>query len=120
MIIASLLAGLTVQGSPYKPLPAAKASQIRAKSCAGDKAMNADPKPRPGHAAVAALPFSMGRRFTALDDYLTHLRCRAAPIDLPWWREIRPGVYEHVKRLPGGKREVATRADLMKRFGFSR
>lgn len=120
MIIASLLVGLTAQGTPYKPLPVTKAPEVRANGCAGGKALKAAPEARPGHAAVAALPFSMGRRFTTLDDYLTHLRCRAAPIDLPWWREIRPGVYEHVKRLPGGKREVATRADLMNRFGFSR
>ena len=69
---------------------------------------------------VANLPFAMGRRFAALDEYLAHLQCRAAPIDLPWWRAVRPGVYEQVKHLPGAKPEVATRAELMRRFGFSK
>ena len=69
---------------------------------------------------VAGLPFSHGKSFRTLDEYLAHLERYAAPIDQPWWREIRPGVYEHVKRMPGAQRETATRAELMKRFGFSR
>jgi hypothetical protein len=68
---------------------------------------------------IANLPFAMGRRFLTLDEYLAHLQCRAAPIDLPWWREIQPGVYEHVKNVRGATRETATRAELMRRFGFS-
>ena len=54
----------------------------------------------------------------SLDEYLAHLREHAAPIDQPWWREVSPGVYEHVKRMPGAKPETATRAELMERFGF--
>jgi hypothetical protein len=68
---------------------------------------------------VSGLPFSHGKSFRTLDEYLAHLQKHAAPIDQPWWREIRPGVYEHVKRMPGAPREIATRAELMKRFGFS-
>lgn len=67
---------------------------------------------------IAELPFARGKSFCSLDDYLAHLEVQGA-IDLPWWRPIRPGVYEHVKRMPGAKREIATRAELMKRFGFS-
>ena len=70
--------------------------------------------------AVSGLPFSHGKSFLTLDEYLTHLERYAAPIDQPWWREISPGVYEHVKRLPGTPRERATREQLTKRFGFSR
>ena len=69
---------------------------------------------------VAGLPFSHGKSFRTLDDYLAHLERFAGPIDQPWWREIRPGVYEHVKRMPGAAREIATREELMKRFGFTR
>lgn len=79
------------------------------------KAMSSD---APGH-GVARLPYARGRQFGSLDDYLAHLRSNAA-IDLPWWREVRPGLYEHVKRMTGAQRETATRADLMKRFGFTR
>ena len=68
---------------------------------------------------VAGLPFSHGKTFRTLDEYLAHLERHAAPIDQPWWREIRPGVYEHVKRMPGATRETATRAELMARFGFT-
>ena len=69
--------------------------------------------------SVAKLPFARGKRFCALDEYLAHLEVQGA-IDLPWWKQIRPGVYEHVKRMPSAKQEVATRAELMKRFGFSK
>ena len=70
--------------------------------------------------AVAGLPFSHGKSFRTLDEYLAHLERHAAPIDQPWWRQISPGVYEHVKRMPGAPRETATREELMKRFGFTR
>ena len=69
---------------------------------------------------VTGLPFSHGKSFNSLDEYLSHLERFAAPIDQPWWREIRPGVYEHVKRMPEARREIATRDELMRRFGFSR
>jgi hypothetical protein len=66
---------------------------------------------------VANLPFARGAVFCCLDDYLAHLR-RQGAIDLPWWREISPGVYEHVVRRTGAERQTATRAELMQRFGF--
>lgn len=68
---------------------------------------------------VANLPFARGRTFQTLDEYLAHLEAQGA-VDLPWWREIRPGVYEHVTTMTGAPREVATREELMRRFGFSR
>ena len=73
----------------------------------------------PSGEGVAGLTFSHGKTFRTLDEYLEHLKRYAAPIDQPWWREIRPGVYEHVKRMPGATPEIATRAELMKRFGFT-
>jgi hypothetical protein len=68
---------------------------------------------------VANLPYARGKTFSTLDEYLAHLEALGA-VDLPWWREIRPGVYERVTSMPGAPREVATRAELMRRFGFSR
>ena len=120
MIAVSLLLNLAIADSPYRPLPADRVVAAKA-PCAKAKVMIRRP---PGEAAanrkpVANLPFAMGRRFHSLDDYLAHLQCRAAPIDLPWWREVRPGIYEHVKRMPGTKPERATRAELIRRFGFS-
>jgi len=73
----------------------------------------------PADEPVANLPYARGRSFTTLDEYLAHLKSLGA-IDLPWWREIRPGVYERVTSIRGAPREVATREELMRRFGFSR
>ena len=67
---------------------------------------------------IADLPYAMGRRFSTLDAYLNHLECLAGPIGLPWWREVRPGLFERVKSVRGANREVATRDELLKKFGF--
>jgi hypothetical protein len=75
---------------------------------------------KPAGGGVANLPFAMGRTFATLDEYLTYLECFAAPIDKPWWKEIRPGFYEHKTTATNGKAETATRDELMKRFGFAR
>jgi hypothetical protein len=68
---------------------------------------------------VANLPYARGKTFTTLDEYLTHLEALGA-VDLPWWREIRPGVYERVTSKRPAQPEVATREELMRRFGFAR
>lgn len=68
---------------------------------------------------VANLPFARGRTFHSLDEYLAHLE-RQGAIDLPWWRQVGPGVYERVTNMPGRAPERATRAELMQRFGFKR
>ena len=68
---------------------------------------------------VANLPYARGKSFRTLDEYLAHLE-RQGAIDLPWWRQVEPGVYERVARRPGRTPERATRAELMRRFGFSR
>ncbi len=67
--------------------------------------------------SVADLPFARGATFRCLDDYLAHLE-RQGAIDLPWWREIAPGMYEHITRATNATRETATREELMRRFGF--
>lgn len=55
--------------------------------------------------------------FASLDEYLEHLEKQGA-IDLPWWREIAPGVYERVVRMPEAAPEIKTRAELLKLYGF--
>ena len=114
MIVGALIFSAAISASPYRPLPADNPVSVNAPCPKGQAAIGTVPGE-----GVANLPFAKGRRFRTLDAYLEFLRCHAAPIDQPWWREVRPGVYEHVKRMPGAKREVATRAELMKRFGFS-
>ena len=106
--------------SPYRPLPADKPDTNQAaRPQVARVNLKANRQACDTAQGVAKLPYSHGHRFCTLDEYLTHLERYAAPIDQPWWRPIRPGVYEHVKRATGAKREIATRAQLMKRFGFS-
>lgn len=69
--------------------------------------------------SVANLPYARGKTFRTLDEYLAHLEALGA-VDLPWWREIRPGVYERVTSMRPAQPEVATREELMRRFGFAR
>ena len=68
---------------------------------------------------VANLPYARGKSFRTLDEYLAHLE-RQGALDLPWWRQVEPGVYEWVTRMPGRRPERATRAELMRRYGFAR
>ena len=85
--------------------------------CIASAAACAQP-PAPQHHAVAGLPFSQGRSFATLDDYLAFLERRGAS-DVPWYREIRPGIYELVSRRgPGAARQTFTREQLAKKFGF--
>jgi len=74
-----------------------------------------------GGGGVRGLPSSFGRSFASLDDYLEHLRNYAGPIDQPWYREIRPGVYELVTTIsPAPAPRTYTREQLMRQFGFTR
>ena len=68
---------------------------------------------------VANLPYERGQTFRTLDDYLAHLEQQGA-IDLPWWRRVGPDIYERVTSMRGRAPERATRAELMRRFGFTR
>ena len=71
-----------------------------------------------GQPALANLPFSQGRSFASLDEYLAFLETRGA-YDVPWYREIRPGVYELVSRRgPGAEPKIYTRDELARKFGF--
>jgi hypothetical protein len=68
---------------------------------------------------VSGLPSSFGRSFATLDEYLEHLRNYAGPVDLPWYREVRPGVYEEVTTItPAAAPKTYTREELMRKYGF--
>jgi hypothetical protein len=74
-----------------------------------------------GTDGVRNLPSSFGRSFATLDDYLEHLRLHAGPVDQPWYREIRPGVFELVTTMrPAPAPRTFTREQLMREYGFSR
>jgi hypothetical protein len=75
----------------------------------------------PGEGGVRNLPSSYGRSFASLDEYLEHLRRYAGPVDQPWYREVRPGVYELVTTMrPAPAPRTFTREQLMRQFGFTR
>lgn len=112
MLTAAVVAALAA--SPYRPLPDAKPSASQS-VCAKEAKVAASSS----ESGVANLPFAMGKTFATLDAYLKHLECFAGPIDKPWWKEIRPGVYQHIKTATNAEPETATREELMKRFGFS-
>jgi hypothetical protein len=69
----------------------------------------------------AAAPIQ--QKFCWPAEYLAHVE-RQGAIDLPYWRQVAPGLYEQVTtRRPRGtpaRATRATRAELMERFGFSR
>jgi hypothetical protein len=80
-----------------------------------------------GTADQAALPFAMGRRFDTLDEYILHLQQRARPIGLPWYKQIRPDVYElqignirKLEEVDTAQERVSTRDELERKFGFSK
>ncbi|HYE42187.1 MAG TPA: hypothetical protein VEA15_02245 [Caulobacteraceae bacterium] len=68
---------------------------------------------------VAGLPFSHGKVFRTLDEYLEHRRALGAQ-DAPHYTEISPGVYElwGGRRPPGVKPPTFTRQQLLEEFGF--
>lgn len=68
---------------------------------------------------VSGLPFSHGRSFATLDEYLAHLRDHAGPIGQSWYRQAGSDTYElMVTSVPRGRLETFTRRQLMERYGF--
>ena len=71
---------------------------------------------------VANLPYARGHIFQSLDDYLAYLERTNPTVDLPYWRKVGPDTYQwtavRMPRAPAG--EIATREELMRRYGFSR
>lgn len=74
-----------------------------------------------GGPAVTNLPYARGRSFGTLDEYLAFRR-KGGAMDLPWYREVRPGLY----RLETGNLRAPvperffTREELERKFGFAR
>ena len=120
MIVAPLVMLAALVESPFRPVPPTEKVQVVGsidKSTCAKRAMVSAGAEAQG---IANLPFAFGRKFATLDSYLVHLECAAAPIDLPWWKQIGPGVYMQTSTATDAATETATRAELMRRFGFSR
>ena len=115
-MVPALLVAAALAASPYRPLTQSKPAASPA-VCGTESKVAATTSETGG---VANLPFAMGKTFPTLDSYLKHLECFAGPIDKPWWKEVRPGVYQRMTSATNAKPEIATRGELLKRFGFSR
>ena len=66
----------------------------------------------------------ISERFKTLDEYLAYLERYQGPVDGPWYKEIRPGVYElQTGNLqldtPDTQKRIFTREELKKKFGFT-
>jgi hypothetical protein len=80
-------------------------------------------RPLPGQDAAgkvprAGLPYARGRSFATLDAYLAFRREQGA-IDLPWYKEVAPDVFELQTRMrPQPEPRRFTRAELARKYGF--
>jgi hypothetical protein len=111
---AFILSAALAAGCADRPVGAADAVQ-------GNKEQARMVERENGDGGVRGLPSSFGRSFASLDEYLEHLRRYAGPIDLPWYREVRPGVYQLVTTMtPAPEPRIYTREQLMREFGFTR
>ena len=123
MIVTSLLVFAAFVESPVRPVPPTQEVTLATAPCDAKLRIRGEKAERTATGAnpVKGLPESYGRSFRSLEAYLIHLQCHAAPVDAAWWMEIRPGVYKHMTTATNAPpNEIATRAELMKRFGFSR
>ena len=66
------------------------------------------------------------QRFRNLDEYLAYLEKHHAPMDRPWYRQVRPGVYQlqtgnlRLLEEDGSEQQrTFTREELERKFGFS-
>lgn len=121
MFASLVFAAASAAHSPFRPLPPEPG---RAERAVDGQGRNAAPQPTGEDRAEkgrAGLPYAFGRRFQTLNAYLLHLQNHAAPVDLPWWRKVGPDRFERVtaSRKPAAKQDVATRAELMQRYGFT-
>jgi hypothetical protein len=78
---------------------------------------------KPGE-SVTQQQVPINQQFRSLDEYLAHLERMEGPVDGPWYKEIRPGIYELQTgnlRVLGAEqqKQIFTREELEKKFGFA-
>jgi hypothetical protein len=106
----SALVLLTACGAPARQASAPEANRTTNVADAGEKMA---PQNQP-----------ISQRFRSLDQYLAHLELTQAPVDGPWYREVKPGIYElqtgNLRVLEGTSepKRIFTREELEREFGF--
>ena len=92
------------------------------KSAAGTEANRPAGVNNPGKNVNNDQPIN--QRFRNLDEYLAHLERMEGPVGGPWYKQVRPGIYElqtgnlHLD-VPGGEKRTFTRNELERKFGFA-
>lgn len=108
-----------------KDVEGAKAGQQSAADYAGDQPATTNNSGK----TVTNEQVPISQRFSSLDEYLMHLEQTQGPVDGPWYKQVRPGIYElqtgnlRVLGNDGEEPQVKrtfTREELEKEFGFSR
>jgi hypothetical protein len=84
-----------------------------------------------GEGGIVADQVPINQRFRSLDEYLAFLERTQAPVDGPWYRQIRPNLFELVsgnmrvvgslgEEQPQQQRHLFTREELEKKYGFAK
>ncbi len=80
-----------------------------------------DSNSTPEQMGVSGLRYAGNQTFVSLDDYLAHLQ-KLSVQDVPYYREVEPGLYKHeAGRQPPGRvviDRLFTREELEEKFGF--
>ena len=103
-----------------KDVAVANAGQHSAAAHAANQAAAAI---KPGK-SVTKEQVPISEQFRNLDEYLAHLERMEGPVGGPWYKEVRPGIYELQTgnlRVLGEEQQKQsfTREELERKFGFS-
>lgn len=88
------------------------------------RAAGAEPELRAPASHAGNSTMAINKRFRTLEDYLAHLELTQKPVDGPWYREVRPGVYElqtgnlRVLDPADEPKRIFTRKELERELGF--
>ncbi len=83
-----------------------------------------------GGGGIVSDQVPINQRFRSLDEYLAFLERTQAPVDGPWYRQIRPDLFELVsgnmrvvgslgEKQPEQQKHLFTREELEKKYGFA-
>ena len=101
------------------PLPTLEPHAEQERRPGGSKAVRAKGAQRPSVRKGKPVTID-GQEYRTLDEYLARLE-RDGWVGKPWYREVRPGVYELVTNLkPPPANRMFTRIELERKFGFAR
>ena len=113
MILLSIGTATVLAACWFKPL-SHETNTDEAKPAMSDEADK-----KPSDANDKPLPFSHGKTFATLDDYLAYRR-KQGVTDIPFYQLRENGLYERIvgRTPPGYEPEFFTREQLLEKYGF--